>query len=82
MDTIIQLQSEMTVEDVLKTWPSAYRVFLNGKSECIGCFLQKFCTLREVAEAYQVPLETLIEELKKHVQTISHLQRSQHENIV
>lgn len=72
MDTKINLHSEMTVEDVLKTWPDAYTVFLNGKAECIGCFLQKFCTLREVAEAYQVSTEDFIDALEKHVRTIIH----------
>lgn len=66
----------MTVENVLKTWPGAYTVFLNGKAECIGCFLQKFCTLREVADAYQVPLEGFIEALEKYIRTNDHLQRS------
>jgi hypothetical protein len=76
MDTKITLQSEMTVEDVLKAWPSAYSVFMNGKAECIGCFLQKFCTLREVADAYQVSLRDFTEELDTHVRTIKHTQRS------
>jgi len=76
MDTITILQPEMTVDDLLKTWPSAYSVFLNGKSECIGCSLQKFCTLREVAGVYQVPLGAFMEELERYVQTISHFQRS------
>ena len=76
MDTRTFLQPEMTVEDVLKTWPSAYSVFLNGKSECVGCFLQKFCTLREAADVYQVPLQKFMEELERHVRTINHPQRS------
>ena len=76
MDTITILQPEMTVEDVLKTWPSAYTVFLNGKAECIGCFLQKFCTLQELASAYEVPLEGFMAELENHVRKINHSQRS------
>jgi len=76
MDTKIRLQPEMTVEDVLKTWPSAYSVFLNGKSECIGCFLQKFCTLREAADVYKVTPQEFMEELERHVRTINHSQRS------
>ncbi|NWG05400.1 MAG: hypothetical protein HXY35_01800 [Chloroflexi bacterium] len=71
MDTIIDLQSEMTVEDVLKAWPDAYTVFLNGKADCIGCFLQKFCTLREVAETYQVSPEEFLDVLENHIRTIS-----------
>jgi hypothetical protein len=66
----------MTVEDVLKAWPSAYTVFLNGKTECIGCCLQKFCTLRELAIAYEVPLEGFIAELENHVRNINQPQRS------
>ena len=76
MDTITSLQSEMTVEEVLKTWPSAYMVFLNGKTDCIGCFLQKFCTLREVADTYHVSLEDFIGDLEEHVRTINLHQRS------
>lgn len=76
MDNKFTLQSEMTVEDVLKTWPSTYSVFLNGKAECIGCILQKFCTLQEVAEAYQISSEEFIEALERHVRTINQSQRS------
>jgi len=76
MDTSNLLQPEMTVEDVLKKWPGAYTVFLNGKAECIGCFLQKFCTLREVASAYEVSTEAFVAELDVYVRTINHSPRS------
>ena len=76
MDTRTFLQPEMTVEDVLKTWPSAYTVFLNGKAECIGCFMQKFCTLHEVAGVYEVSPEEFMDELEKHVRTIDLPKRS------
>lgn len=76
MDTKFLLQPEMTVEDVLKKWPEACTVFLNGKNECIGCFLQKFCTLREVAIAYEASLEGFMAELENHVQKINYSQRS------
>jgi len=76
MDTSNLLQPEMTVEDVLKKWPGAYTVFLNGKAECIGCFLQKFCTLREVASAYEASTEAFVAELEVYVRTINHSPRS------
>jgi len=76
MDTKTKLQSEMTIEDVLKTWPSIHTVFLDGKAECIGCFLQRFCTLREAASIYQIPLPVFMKELEKHVRTINHIPRS------
>ena len=76
MDARNILQPDMTVEDVLKAWPSAYTVFLNGKAECIGCFLQKFCTLQELAIAYEIPLESFMTELENHVRKINYSQRS------
>ena len=76
MNTRTFLQPEITVEDVLKTWPSSYTVFLNGKAECIGCFMQKFCSLHEVADVYEVPPEEFMDELEQHVRTIDLQKRS------
>jgi hybrid cluster-associated redox disulfide protein len=76
METKPTLQSQMTVEDVLQNWPDTYSVFIHMKTKCIGCFLQRFCTLRDVAETYQIPLQELTEEVEKHVPTFNHSQRS------
>lgn len=76
MGTRTFLQPEMTVEDLLRTWPNVYGVFLNGKAECIGCFMQKFCTLREVAGVYEVSPEEFMNELEKHVRSIDLPKRS------
>ena len=63
MDTNLQPQPETTVEEALSACPDLYTIFLRGKAECIGCFLQKFCTLREVTGAYRVPLEGFLAEV-------------------
>jgi len=76
METIPILQPQMTVEDVLQNWPGTYTVFMAMKTKCIGCFLQKFCTLQDVAETYQIPLHKLSGELEKHVPTFNHFKRS------
>jgi hypothetical protein len=57
----------MIVEDVLTAWPATYSVFVNRKTKCIGCFLQKFCTLEDVAATYQFPLQDLINDLERLV---------------
>ena len=54
----------LTVEKVLQKWPQAFSVFMKNKTKCPGCFMQSFCTLKDVAETYQLSLETLIDELK------------------
>lgn len=54
----------LTVEEVLQKWPHTFSVFMRNKTKCVGCYLQRFCTLKDVAEMYQIPLEKLIEEIE------------------
>ena len=61
-DTRIELQ--LTVDKLLQRWPQAFSVFMKNKTKCVGCFMQQFCTLKDVAETYQLSLENLIDELK------------------
>lgn len=42
----------MTVDKVLQDWPSAFSVFM-----------KQFCTLKDVAETYQISIEKLMEEI-------------------
>ena len=63
MDTGIDIQ--WTVDQVLQKWPHAFSVFLKNKTKCVGCYMQPFCTVKEVAETYQLSLEQLIDELQK-----------------
>jgi hybrid cluster-associated redox disulfide protein len=53
----------LTVGEVLQTWPQTFSIFMKHKMQCPGCFMQKFCTLKEVAETYQVSVEDLMEEI-------------------
>jgi hybrid cluster-associated redox disulfide protein len=54
----------LTVDKVLQKWPKTFSVFMKNKTKCPGCFMQQFCTLRDVAETYQLSLEKLIAEIK------------------
>jgi hybrid cluster-associated redox disulfide protein len=63
MDTTT-IHTHMTVDEVLQQVPGAFSVFLRNKTKCVGCFMQQFCTLKDVAETYQIRLETLIEQIE------------------
>jgi hybrid cluster-associated redox disulfide protein len=63
MDTIM-IDLEWTVDRVLQEWPKAFSVFMNHKTKCPGCFMQQFCTLKDVAATYQLSAEKLIDEIK------------------
>ncbi len=58
------LPINLTIEKVLQQSPRAFIVFLKNQTKCVGCFMQHFCTLKDVAETYQIPLEKLIEEIE------------------
>ena len=59
------LHIQLTVDKVLQNWPRAVSVFMKHKTKCPGCFMQQFCTLKDVAETYQLSVEKLIEEIIK-----------------
>ena len=61
---IPMIDLRVTVDKVLQRWPKTLTVFMKHKTKCVGCFMQTFCTLKDVAETYQLSLERLIEELK------------------
>jgi hybrid cluster-associated redox disulfide protein len=54
---------QLTIDKVLQNWPRAFSVFMKHRTKCPGCFMQQFCTLKDVAETYQIPAEKLIEEI-------------------
>jgi hybrid cluster-associated redox disulfide protein len=60
---------QLTVDMVLQSWPQAFSVFLKYKTKCPGCFMQSFCTLKDVAETYQLSLEALIDEIRNVSET-------------
>lgn len=55
---------QLTVDKVLLRWPQAYSAFMKHKTKCVGCFMQQFCTLKDVAATYELSLEALIDDIK------------------
>ena len=75
MDTKVLL-TQLTVEAILSKWPKTFTVFRNRHTDCIGCLLQKFCSIQDVAETYEVPTRDLISDLEKCVNENYPSQRS------
>jgi hybrid cluster-associated redox disulfide protein len=59
-----RIEVQLTVDKVLQRWPQAFSVFMKYKTKCPGCFMQPFCTLKDVAETYQIPPQELILEIE------------------
>lgn len=59
--------NETSVADFLQQTPKAVRFFVNQQTACVGCYLSKFCTIRDVIEAYHLEEKSFRQELAKFI---------------
>lgn len=60
----MNLDSKMTVSELLRVHPSAMDVFIKRKMLCLGCPAASFHTLEDVARIYGIALKPLLKELQ------------------
>jgi hypothetical protein len=72
--TLFQLQQ--TVQEVLEGQPKTRHAFKTLKTQCIGCHLSRFCTLQDVATAYEITPDLLLKELSRAVRAVDKNTRS------
>jgi hybrid cluster-associated redox disulfide protein len=65
MDEDAQIQSHWTVDETLRRKPETSSAFIKYRTQCVGCYMQKFCTIKDVAEIYQVNLDELLKSLNE-----------------
>jgi hypothetical protein len=63
MSDKIQITLDWTVEQTLQAGPEISRVYIKNRTKCVGCWLQKFCTIKDVAETYDLDLKILLQDL-------------------
>jgi len=59
----------MTIKKLLERHPIAINVFIERKMLCVGCPVQEYHTLEEVARIYGVTLSVLMESVRHAIQT-------------
>lgn len=64
----LQPQLNQSVQEVLNQWPQTASIFQSFKTACVGCYLARFCTLKEVAGSYDLQFEPLLEKLNEVIQ--------------
>jgi hybrid cluster-associated redox disulfide protein len=62
------LDSRWTADQVMKTYPETVSVFLALKLGCVGCALERFCSLDEVAASYKLSTAFLLAQLREAIQ--------------
>lgn len=64
------LSSQTLVADLLASTPLIAHLFVELRVDCVGCSLNKFCTLEDLCEHYQLELEPVIRTIQER--TINH----------
>ncbi len=66
MNDTPQIQLEQTVEKTLQERPETSRTFIKRGTLCVGCWMQKFCTIKDVAEIYEIDSGELLQDLNQY----------------
>jgi hybrid cluster-associated redox disulfide protein len=66
METKVQIESHWTVDETLRKKLEASRVFIRNQMQCVGCYMQKFCTLKDVSGIYQKDLDEFLKDLNEY----------------
>lgn len=61
------LEADLTVAEVLARWPQTIPVFIRHRMACVGCTIAPFETLIEVADIYQLELDSFLQELQQTI---------------
>jgi hybrid cluster-associated redox disulfide protein len=63
----MQLDSKMTVSELMTYHPSAIDVFIRRRILCVGCPTETFHTLEDAARINGIALEHLLKELQEAI---------------
>jgi hybrid cluster-associated redox disulfide protein len=61
------LSPQMLVTDLLDTYPLVASLLLELRVDCLGCSMNKFCTLEEVCTQYELDLENVIYKVQERL---------------
>jgi hybrid cluster-associated redox disulfide protein len=64
------ISRDWTVGQTLKAYPQVVPVFTRLKTGCVGCWLERFCTLEDVGSHYGIQPEVLLDSLCRYVSSI------------
>jgi len=66
---MMQLDSKMTVSELMTDYPTAIAVFIKRNMLCVGCPTETFHTIEDVARIHGITLEHLLKDLRKAIDT-------------
>lgn len=58
---------DLSVGEIMFTWPSTIRVFLDRRMHCVGCPIAPFHTLPDAAEEHGLLLAGLVDDIERRI---------------
>ena len=59
---------DLSVAEIMSTWPSTIRTFLDYRMHCVGCPIAPFHTLPDAAEEHGLLLAALLADIELQVE--------------
>ncbi len=63
-----EVNSDLSIEQVIERWPQTVPVFVRRRMHCAGCAIARFETVAEACHIYGQPLGAVLAELRQAVQ--------------
>jgi len=63
----MQLDSKMTVSELMTAYPTSVAVFIKRKMLCVGCPTETFHTIEDAARIHGITLGHLLKDLRKAI---------------
>lgn len=60
-----QISQSWTVFEILQKHPESSRIFIEKRTLCLGCYMARFCSLKDVAQVYSLEAEKLVQEIQQ-----------------
>jgi hybrid cluster-associated redox disulfide protein len=73
-DAMSGLNPSLTIAAMLARWPETGAVLVSRRMACVGCEMNGFETIAEVAASYGLPAAELIGDLRRAVENASRRQ--------
>jgi hybrid cluster-associated redox disulfide protein len=59
---------DLSVGEIMSTWPSTIRVFIAHRMHCVGCPIAPFHTLADAAEEHRIGLDELVGDVEAEIE--------------
>jgi len=63
------LSPGMLVADLLVTSPLMVGALVELRTDCVGCSMNRFCTLQEMCDQYELELESMVKFLQERLES-------------